>query len=311
MSDRPEELALASLFWDAPSALDPRSQSPSGIRICKRITQHYAKTFYFASHCLPRATRIHAYAVYGFCRSADNAIDDARDKADALERLNRARDALDRVYGRGLVPPGLQSLRWTVRMRRIPRRLFLDLLDGMEMDLTISRYADFPALETYCYRVAGVVGLMMTRIFGFRHERCFANAIALGNAMQLTNIARDVGEDWGMGRVYLPEDEMERFGVSEAGLAEGRVDDGFRDLMRLQIARARRYYGEAGDGVSDLIGASSRLTVRVMGRLYGGILDEIEKLDYDVFRTRARVSTPRKLALLADCLIRPRGGAKR
>ena len=272
-----------------------------GDRTCRRITRHYAKSFYFASHCLPRDVRLHAYAIYGFCRWADNAVDEASGPADASRRLGHVRRTLELAYRGGPAPPGVVAFRRTVRERGIPQGLFDDLLDGMEMDLMLDRYADFEELDLYCYRVAGVVGLMMTYVFGYRDRSCFPQAMALGRAMQLTNILRDIREDLDRGRIYLPLDELARFGVSETQLAVGRVDDAFRGLLQFQIGRARRAYAESERGVPLLIGAASRLTVRVMGRLYGGILDEIEHLDYDVFRTRARVSTPRKLRLLASC----------
>lgn len=285
-------------------AIRPKPLGSRGARLCRRITRHHARTFSFASACLPRPTRRHAYAVYGFCRWADNGVDDARDRAEAAGRLDRAREALDLAYSRAPAPPGLAEFRRTARLRSIPRRLFDDLLDGMEMDLDITRYADFAALDRYCYRVAGVVGLMMTHVFGYRSDRCLPHALALGTAMQLTNILRDIAEDHRMGRIYLPLDELARFGLTEADLAEGRVDDRFRALMRFQVDRARRYYAESEAGIPWLSGDSSRLTVRVMGRLYGGILGAIERQGYDVFRARARVSTPRKLATLADCQLR-------
>lgn len=272
-----------------------------GERVCRRITRHHARTFFFASHCLPRETRRHSYAIYGFCRWADNAVDEAEGVEDAARRLGFVRETLDLAYGDGPATPGVLAFRRTVRDRQIPRELFEALLDGMAMDLTIDRYPDFEALDLYCYRVAGVVGLMMTHVFGYRDPSCFPRALALGRAMQLTNILRDVREDLERGRVYLPQDELARFGIAEGQLAEGHVDDRFRGLMRFQIDRARRAYAESERGVPLLIGAASRLTVRVMGRLYGGILDEIERLDYDVFRSRARVSTARKLRLLAGC----------
>ena len=273
-----------------------------GARLCRRITRHYAKTFYFASACLPRPTRAHAYAVYGFCRWADNGVDDARDRAEAALRLDEARWALDAAYESSAdVAPGLLAFRRTVRFRGIPRNLFDDLLDGMAMDLDITRYPDFAALDLYCYRVAGVVGLMMTHVLGFTADRCLPRALALGTAMQLTNILRDVAEDWGMGRVYLPQNELAQFGVAEADLALGRLTDPIRALLRFQIDRARRYYAEAEAGIPDLDGDAARLTVRVMGRAYAGILAAIERQDLDVFRARAHVSTPRKLATLAGC----------
>ncbi len=272
-----------------------------GERRCRRITRHYAKTFFFASHCLPREIRRHAYAVYGFCRWADNAVDEAADFDDASRRLDHVRGVLAVAYSEAPAPSGVLAFRKTLRDRAIPRRLFDDLLDGMAMDLTEDRYPDYPALDLYCYRVAGVVGLMMTLVFGYRDECCLPHALALGRAMQLTNILRDVREDLERGRIYLPQDELARFGVSEEQLAEQRVDDSFRAFMRFQIDRAREAYAEAEQGIPFLIGMASRLTVRVMGRLYGGILDEIERLDYDVFQTRAHVSTSRKLRLLAAC----------
>ena len=278
------------------------SHEARGARVCRRITRHYAKTFYFASACLPRSTRGHAYAVYGFCRWADNGVDDAHDRAEAAERLDEARAALDQAYGScPNIAPGLLAFRRTVRLRGIPRRLFDDLLDGMAMDLDITRYPDFAALDRYCYHVAGVVGLMMTHVLGFTSDRCIPNALALGTAMQLTNILRDVAEDQGLGRVYLPQDELARYEVSEADLAAGRMTDDFRDLIRFQIDRAREYYAQAEGGIPLLDGDAARLTVRVMGRAYAGILAAIERQELDVFRARARVSTPRKLATLAGC----------
>lgn len=274
-----------------------------GERACRRITRRHARTFYFASACLPRATRSHAYAVYGFCRWADDGVDAAKDAAEAVARLGLARRALERTYDDGDIPPGLAALRRTARERGLPKALFDDLLDGMEMDLTVRRYPDFPSLDRYCYRVAGVVGLMMAHILGFRHERCLPRASALGTAMQLTNILRDIAEDRALGRVYLPQDELARFGVTEGQIADGRADARFRDLVRWQVARARGYYAEAEAGIVDLVGESSRLTARVMGRTYAGILDAIERLDYDVFRARAHVPTRRKLATLAACLV--------
>ena len=293
---------------------DPRSnhvadqndaRSSRGMAICRGITRRYARTFHFASYCLPRQVRTHAYAVYGFCRWADNAVDDARDPSEALVRVERARQALDDAYGTVPVSDGLRAFRWTVRQRGIPRQPFDALLDGMAMDLTIDRYPDHAALDLYCHRVAGVVGIMMSYVFGFRHERCLVQAEQLGRAMQLTNILRDVAEDLSMSRIYLPQDSLARHGVTEADLREGRVSEGFRRLMAEWIGRARELYRASDAGIPDLIGWSSRLTVKVMGNLYGGILDEIEALDYDVFRHRAHVTTTRKLTRLGRCLFDP------
>ncbi|MDX2035482.1 MAG: phytoene/squalene synthase family protein [Isosphaeraceae bacterium] len=272
-----------------------------GDRACRAITRHHARTFYFASVCLPRDVRTHAYRVYGFCRWVDNLVDEASDTREAALRLAHARELLLEVYGQRPLPSAPAAFRSTVVERGIPLDDFLALLDGMEMDLVKMRYADFDELELYCHRVAGVVGSMMAHLFGFADARCLGAARALGLAMQLTNILRDVGEDLDRGRIYLPLSELERFGLDESSIMARRVDDRFRSFMQMQIARARSLYRESDSGVPDLIGGSSRLCTRVMGRLYAGILDEIERLDYDVFRSRARVSLNRKLAVLAAC----------
>lgn len=277
------------------------ARSDNGTRICRRITRQHAKTFYLASHGLPRSVRSHAYSVYGFCRWADDGVDCAPDLEAAKKSLELAREALDLAYGTERIPDALGAFRFTVKSRGIPRSLFLDLLDGMEMDLTLNRYEDFASLDLYCYRVAGVVGLMMSYVFGFRDDRCLPQAVALGTGMQLTNILRDIKEDYERGRIYLPLDELAMFEISEDQIAQGRMEEPFRRLMRFQIDRARNYYREAERGIGELLGASSRLTVRLMGRMYGGILNEIEKIDYDIFRMRASVPYSRKIKTIASC----------
>lgn len=275
-----------------------------GDRTCKRITAYYARTFYFASHCLPRNTRKHAYAVYAFCRWADNAVDDAENLNDANIRLELARKALHEAYGAGQIAPGLLSFRETVKQRQIPRHLFEELLEGMAMDLVKNRYENWPELELYCYRVAGVVGLMMTHIFGFDDPACFTQAKSLGTAMQLTNILRDIGEDGDRGRIYLPTTELRQFGIEEEVIVQKTISEPFCQFMKFQIDRARCHYALAESGIPHVLGSTHRMTIRVMGHLYSLILNEIEKLDYDVFRTRARVSTASKFKGLVGCQAR-------
>lgn len=282
------ELSESALIW-------------SGRRVCKRITAHYARTFYFASHCLPRKTRTHAYAVYAFCRWVDNAVDDAQSLDDAKLRLGIARQALIDAYGSGPLAPGLMAFRQTVKSRRVPHQLFDDLLEGMAMDLVKFRYETWEELDLYCYRVAGVVGLMMTHVFGYDDPRCFEQAKSLGTAMQLTNILRDIGEDFDRGRLYLPADELSQFGVTMGQIESMKVSPEFVSLMQFQVDRARRYYAEADSGVRHVQGSTHRMTIRVMGHLYGLILHEIEKLGYDVFHTRAHVSKGRKIRGLVRC----------
>ena len=179
----------------------------------------------------------------------------------------------------------------------IEKQPFLDLLKGVSMDLGPVRIADWPQLRDYCYHVASVVGLMMARIFELRDEAGRERAIDLGIAMQLTNILRDVGEDFAMGRVYLPADEMAAAGVASETLALDRVTEPLRALLRQQAARAREYYRRAEVGIPLLADDGSQFTVWLMRHVYAGILDEIEKLDHEVLRQRAKTSFPRKLVL--------------
>ena len=274
--------------------------SPPAFLAARDVCRRHAKSFYFASHFLPRDKRFAAYAVYAFCRTMDDAVDEA-----APGRAEAALDSfcrrLDDVYVGRLDVPGddpLRAFESVVRDYGVPQRYFLDLADGCRMDLTVTRYADWPALEGYCYRVAGVVGLIMSRVFRLPDPAAEANAVAMGNAMQLTNILRDVREDFGRGRVYLPQDEMARFGVSDTDLAAGVVTDGFCDLMRFQVARARSLYAQGAAGLKSLPADGSRGTAAVMSTVYAGILDDIERRDYDVFAGRAHLSTTRKLARL-------------
>ena len=276
----------------------------------RAICRRHARSFYFASFFLPKSKRQHAYNVYAFCRLLDDAADEARSPAEMESRLHDMSQALADAYaGRTptAAPPdpatpadalALAAFARTVRTCDIPRRYFEDLVIGCRMDQSVTRYADWEELQRYCYHVAGVVGLIMCRIFELRDTSGETQAIAMGNAMQLTNILRDVKEDLARGRIYLPADEMARFGVTEAGLRAGCVDDGFRDLMRFQIARTRELYREGSMGLAMLPGDGSRLTAGVMATLYGGILGAIEQADYDVFTARRGLTLRRKLAML-------------
>ena len=268
--------------------------------ICRR----HAKSFYFASHFLPKQKRLHAYAVYAFCRLLDDAVDEAADYASRVRRLVAFDDTLDALYA-GRLPDepteqdrALRAFAATVDRCGIPKRLFQELAEGCRMDLTVTRYADWPALENYCYHVAGVVGVIMCHVFDLNDEAAHAQAVAMGNAMQLTNVLRDVKEDYERGRVYLPQDEMARFGVTDATLAAGRVDTAFVGLMRFQIARARALYADGAAGLGRIPNDGSRFTAATMSTVYGGILDAIERQRYDVFARRARLNGLQKLSKL-------------
>jgi phytoene synthase len=274
---------------------------------CQAITRTHARSFYFSSHVLAREKRLSSYAVYAFCRKADNAVDSVGEPLpydEARRNLADMRRQLDVVYeGQHPLQGPLLALRDTVERYQIPREYFSDLLRGVEMDLTQTRYQTFDQLKEYCYCVASVVGLMMTKVFGLRNESALQNAIDMGTAMQLTNILRDIKEDYAMGRVYLPQEDLSRFGYTEEDLGRGIINENFTALMRFEISRAREYYQRAERGIPFLSDAGSRYCVRLMSATYAGILDRIEKGRYDVFSRRAHVPIGGKIGLAVHLLL--------
>jgi phytoene synthase len=259
------------------------------------ICRHHAKSFYFASHFLPRDKRYHAYAVYAFCR----LLDDATDEEPSIESVARFEQLLDRIYA-GKEPDtevgAMQAFAHTVRACDIPRQHFLDLATGCRMDFAVNHYDTWPALERYCYHVAGVVGLIMCRVFGLRDESALAHAVQMGNAMQLTNILRDVGEDFARGRIYLPREDLDRFGIRDTDLGTATSTESLRQLVRFEIDRARSLYRNASLGLSRLPDDGSRLTACVMAVVYAGILGAIERQGHDVLIARAHTTKLQKLA---------------
>lgn len=300
---------------------DPRA---AAFEAAKQICRRHAKSFYFASVFLPKPKRSAAYAVYAFCRMIDDAIDQPADakalsapstvgsaccSGDSLDgRLNLFRDRLEDIYAdrfelplpefRDEMQNALHAFALTVKRYSIPKQYFLDLAEGCRMDLSISRYATWNALEKYCYHVAGVVGLIMSCIFGLTHSGAGEQAVQMGNAMQLTNILRDLKEDYERGRIYLPLEDMARFRYSERDLAAGVVNDSFRNLMKFEIARARKLYEEGAAGLVWLADDGSRLTASSMAVIYSGILDAIRRQGYDVYRRRAHLSAAEKFRRL-------------
>jgi phytoene synthase len=204
----------------------------------------------------------------------------------------------------------LLALREIVFTYRIPESYFTDLLRGVEMDLTKNRYRTFLELKEYCYCVASVVGLMMTKVMGVSDDSALQNAEDLGTAMQLTNILRDIREDAAMGRIYLPQEELDRFGYSEQMLKNGVMNEEFRELMRFQVQRAREYYGKGELGIPFITNDGSRFCAALMGRTYGAILDRIEDRDFDVYSSRVFVPTRQKVMIALGSLLGIRSGVK-
>ena len=265
---------------------------------CHQQIRRHARSFYFASVALPRDKKRAAYAVYAFCRYADDLVDRAATTEGVDTTLAAISETFDQMTA-GLLrePPFAPAFAWAIGRYGIEKQPFLDLLKGVAMDLGPVRIADRPQLHEYCYHVASVVGLMMARIFELRDDAGRERAIELGLAMQLTNILRDVGEDFRMGRVYLPADEMEAYGVIPADLAAIETSANLKNLLREHVKQARQHYARAEAGIPLLADDGSQFTVWLMRHVYAGILEEIERLDYQVLRRRASTSFGRKLVL--------------
>jgi phytoene synthase len=263
-------------------------------RYCEALTAKHSRSFHLASALLPRDKRRAMRVLYAFCRVCDNIVDEGGPAAEA---------ALTAWQRRALAPHPLADdpvvMAWTdARLRyRIPLRYAEQLIAGVAYDLQPRRYQTFDDLAAYAYGVASTVGLMSMHISGYASDDAIPYAIKLGVALQLTNILRDVGEDWRAGRVYLPQQDLALFGLSEDDLARGRVDDRWRAFMRYEIAWNRDLYAEAMPGIR-LLNPDGRLAVQAAAEFYRAILDDIEAHDYDVFGRRARVSKWAKLRRL-------------
>lgn len=275
---------------------------------CRAYTRNYAKSFYFSSFLLPKEKRNAAYAVYTFCRYADNIVDSSKGLSVTSidEAFLNLREFLDDIYGGAeFSGSNFSAFADTVRKYNIPRQYFEDLIDGVCMDTKKLRYNTFAELENYCYKVASVVGLIMTQIFGYSHKAALQYAIYLGKAMQLTNILRDIAEDYAMNRVYIPQDELNCFEYTEEDIKNNTLNENFVMMMRFNIDRARAYYELSSHGFPYLTNDGSRTTVVLMHKIYSGILDEIESYNYDVYTGRRYVSTSRKLRMTGKYLLNP------
>lgn len=261
---------------------------------CAAITKQHSRTFYMASGLLPKAQRQAARALYAFCRVSDDLVDNDGDNQH--QRILQWRQESLANH-----PPiyNLVALAWadTRANFNIPRRYAEQLLDGVTTDLVHTRYETFSELAQYCYGVASTVGLMAMHIVGYEGHKALPYAIKLGVALQLTNILRDVQEDWENGRLYLPLEELRMFNLDEADIARGEVDDRWRAFMRFQIRRARQLYAEALPGIA-MLGESGRFAIAAAAELYRAILDNIEANDYDVFSRRAHTTKREKLMSL-------------
>jgi len=275
---------------------------------CRRETAEWAKTFYLGTLLLPPAKRRAIWAIYVWCRRTDELMDSpaaqALPPATLLERLDAWEERTRGLFEGRVCDSFDRVMLDTIERFPQPLQAYLDMIEGQRMDVVKHRYADFSELQLYCYRVAGTVGLMTQDVMGLDPAYTTAPwseqpdpteaAVALGIANQLTNILRDVGEDRGRGRIYLPQEDLERFGYSEAELLAGTLNDNWRALMAFQLERARAWFARSEAGVRWL-SADARWPVWASLRLYRGILAVIERHNYDVFNKRAYVPRAGKL----------------
>jgi phytoene synthase len=279
----------------------------------RKLTKEYSKSFYLSSKLLPKEKRWATYSLYGFCRYVDNIVDNPRMRTSfQLEReLDAIKEELTVAFKTGESEhPIINSFARTASLYSIPLNLPLELIEGVRMDVNINRYKSFDDLYLFCYRVAGVVGLMMTYILGYSNNSAFYYAEKLGVAMQLTNILRDISEDMLNGKIYLPLDELDKFGVSEEDILDENFFDNFYNLMSFQIDRARKYYDAANPGIG-LLEKESRFAISSASKIYSGILNKIENNGLSPFFGRVFVPAKTKLTILFSEYFKTRFSGKK
>lgn len=268
---------------------------------CETLARREAGNFYNGFRVLPRGQRLAMCALYAFMRIADDLSDEPGSVDSKRRQLAGWRAGLRAASAGRFSHPLHEALHHTIHSFGVPLRYLEDVIDGVEMDLEPVTFDTFADLRVYCYRVASAVGLACIHVWGFTDDRARGYAESAGLAFQLTNILRDLGEDAARGRVYLPRDELTRFGYDAAGLGRGVRDQRFHDLMRFQVERARNHYREAKP-LAALLPPPGRAVFLVLSRTYAALLDAIERRDYDVFSSRVCVSRWKKLCLVARAL---------
>lgn len=277
-------------------------------KFARDLTANFARSFYFSAGLLPKQKRWATYALYGFCRYVDNMIDVPRDRS--LEEIQSELSFLENeirvAYRTGESQhPILSPFITVARHYHIPMGHALELIEGVRMDTHKKRYENFDELYLFAYRVAGVVGLMMTPLLGYREEKALEHAEKLGIAMQLTNILRDVQEDLTMDRVYLPLDEMQDHNVSLKDMFDQKMTPELKALMRSQVERAHQYYQEADQGIR-MLDRDAQFAIYSASKIYRGILHKIELRDYNPFLGRVFVPQRKKMRIVATEVLRTR-----
>jgi phytoene synthase len=290
---------------DAAGITDPGLRA--AYETCRRLNAAHGRTYYLSTLLLPPAKRPHVHALYGFARFADELVDDL-DSPDPAALVRWAEQFLaDLRRGDSTDPVGRAAIH-TARTWDIPAHTFEAFLDSMRMDITVTGYATYADLEHYMYGSAAVIGLQMLPILepvAGHEDEAASRARALGEAFQLSNFVRDVAEDLRRGRVYLPQEDLDRFAVTRADLCPGPTPQHVVDLLRFEIDRTRRLYAEARPGI-DLVHPTSRDTLRTAFELYGGILDAVEAAHHQVLDRRVGVPLGRRLRVAVPGLVRAR-----
>ena len=290
---------------DAAGIFDPALRE--SYELCRQLNAEHGKTYYLATLLLPPAKRPYVHALYGFARYADEIVDDlastltAQEKAevlrawssDVLRGLETGKSS--DLVGRALID--------TVQRFDIPHQHFVDFLHSMEMDLTVTEYQTFDDLYEYVYGSAAVIGLQMVPILGGDTINSLSAAKDLGVAFQLANFIRDVAEDLDRGRIYLPLDELAQCGVSREMLEARVLTPQIIEALKFQIARVRQLQAEATPGIK-MLEAASRPCIEAASTLYCGIVDEVEKIGYDIFNKRAKTSTARRLRVASFAFLK-------
>jgi 15-cis-phytoene synthase len=261
---------------------------------CQKKAAASGSSFYYSFVFLPPERRRAITALYAFCREVDDAVDEASDPQRAAVKLAWWRAEVANLFAGSPQHPVTLALQPFKDLYSIREERLGEIIDGMEMDLTQTRYLDWPALERYCYRVAGVVGILAAGIFGYGDPRTLEYAKSLGIAFQLTNIIRDVGEDARKNRIYLPVEDLQRHGVPAADILAYRESDAFRSLMRFEAERAKQHYARAMQALP----AADRKAQRpglIMAAIYRALLEEIERDGFRVLTQRTSLTPLRKL----------------
>jgi phytoene synthase len=270
---------------------------------CQQKTVQSGSSFYYSFLFLPPERRRAITAMYAFCREVDDTVDDCTDQSIARIKLAWWRTEVSTMYSGTPTHPVMLALQPHLAVYNLQEKHLQAIIDGMEMDLDQTRYLDFPAMQRYCWHVASVVGILSASIFGVTNPKTLEYAEKLGLAFQLTNIIRDVGEDARKGRIYLPVNELQQFGVTAADLLNARHSDKFEALMRFQVERAQKVYDEA----FALLPREDRRAQRpglMMAAIYRTVLDEIERDNFHVLTQRISLTPIRKLWLAWKTYIR-------